>query len=251
MQHVPKKHFLTPTQVLLAGNHAPTLTIRPGAAGQRPTTATNLGKGYPVGVGVPSPGDSRDVACRDEVYQQPQALASVAYVPTKLPQGRVDVSPTGVLTYVACQDDGTGNTVETITNGLAGLDKMTSVEKAARRDKTRTGGRCSWNLMVWFLFAATLLMVDVVGAVFAPVDSAALKAAVGTCTLASPSVCTGGCLGETPDGSCPDFAASNDATGNPYGVIGSWDVSSVTNMYRSKCTLSLPLCGHAFRCCVF
>ena len=38
------------------------------------------------------------------------------------------------------------------------------------------------------------------------------------------------CLSETADGSCPDFAASNDATGNPYGVIGEWDVSAVTNM---------------------
>ena len=39
------------------------------------------------------------------------------------------------------------------------------------------------------------------------------------------------CLAETPDGSCPIFAASNDATtGNPYGVMGDWDVSAVTNM---------------------
>jgi hypothetical protein len=68
-----------------------------------------------------------------------------------------------------------------------------------------------------------------VGAVFAPVDRAALKAAVGTC------------LSETADGSCPIFAASNDVTGNPYGVIGAWDVSAVTSMYQSKCTLSLSL----------
>ena len=79
-----------------------------------------------------------------------------------------------------------------------------------------------------------------VGAVFAPADRAALKAAVGTCKPAwHGGGCTGGCLGETPDGSCPTFAASNDATGNPYGVIGSWDVSAVTSMESSKCTLSL------------
>ena len=65
-------------------------------------------------------------------------------------------------------------------------------------------------------------------AVFAPTNTAALKAAVGTCTW--DGVCTGGCLAETADGSCPIFAASNDATGNPYGVIGDWDTSQVTDM---------------------
>jgi hypothetical protein len=85
---------------------------------------------------------------------------------------------------------------------------------------------------------------------FTPADSAALKAAVGTCTRTYDSgsyvySCTGGCLGETPDGSCPIFAASN-------GVIGDWDVSAVTSMYQRKCILPLPLCGHAFRRrCVF
>ncbi len=76
-------------------------------------------------------------------------------------------------------------------------------------------------------------------AAFAPADTAALKAAVGTCsdgydfnsaTGRFNIICTGGCLGETPDGSCPLFAASNDATGNPHGVIGEWDVSRVTDM---------------------
>ena len=75
-------------------------------------------------------------------------------------------------------------------------------------------------------------------AVFAPADRAALKAAVGSCSY---GVCTGGCLGETADGSCPTFAASNDAAGNSYGVIGDLGVSSVTSMYESKCHLSLSL----------
>jgi hypothetical protein len=79
--------------------------------------------------------------------------------------------------------------------------------------------------------------VDSGRAVFAPVDSAALKAAVGTCSYGSGSYpsypCTGGCLGETRDGSCPNFAASNDATGNPYGVMGDWDVSLVTSLENS------------------
>jgi hypothetical protein len=72
--------------------------------------------------------------------------------------------------------------------------------------------------------------VGVVQAVFAPADRDALKAAVGTC------------LGETADGSCPIFAASDATPGNPYGVIGSWDVSAVTSMEQSKCTRVLPLC---------
>ena len=44
------------------------------------------------------------------------------------------------------------------------------------------------------------------------------------------------CLSETGDGSCPTFAASNDATGNPYGVMGDWDVSRVTRMANSTST---------------
>ena len=66
-----------------------------------------------------------------------------------------------------------------------------------------------------------------VQAVFAPVDGDALKAAVGVC------------LGETSNGSCPIFAASNDATGNPYGVMGDWDVSQVTNFDSSTPNLYL------------
>jgi len=75
-----------------------------------------------------------------------------------------------------------------------------------------------------------------------------LKAAVGSCTGSgwngnsyNSYSCTGGCLGETPDGSCPTFAATDATPGNPYGVIGAWDVSAVTNMAYSKCTLSASL----------
>jgi len=94
--------------------------------------------------------------------------------------------------------------------------------------------------MTLFLkLSLTLFCTMLIGtqAVFTPADRAALKAAVGTC------------LGETADGSCPTFAAENDATGNPYGVIGAWDVSAVTTMSYSKCTLSPSLWPR--RCCVF
>ena len=72
-----------------------------------------------------------------------------------------------------------------------------------------------------------------------PGGQCCLKAAVGTCTQSGfppKYTCTGGCLGETPDGSCPTFAASNDASGNPYGVIGDWDVSKVTSLASSTFT---------------
>ena len=78
-----------------------------------------------------------------------------------------------------------------------------------------------------------------VQAAFAPANSTALKAAVGTCS--SSGACTGGCLGETTNGSCPIFAASNDATGNPYGVMGDWTVSQVTSLSQSTFNFQ-PLC---------
>ena len=67
---------------------------------------------------------------------------------------------------------------------------------------------------------------------FTPANSAALKTAVGTCTQIYKNgykyQCSGGCLGETADGSCPIFAAKD---GN--GVIGDWDVSKVTSLSSS------------------
>ena len=84
-----------------------------------------------------------------------------------------------------------------------------------------------------------LTMLTGTQAVFTPANTAALKAAVGTCTRSGsyPSYtysCTGGCLGENATGYCPTFAASIDAIGNQYGLIGDWDTSQVTTMYRSK-----------------
>ena len=67
---------------------------------------------------------------------------------------------------------------------------------------------------------------------FKPVDTAGLKAAVDAC------------ISETPDGSCPDFAKTQDATGNMYGVIGGWDVSlvtSLTNMFSYKYSFNQDL----------
>jgi len=95
------------------------------------------------------------------------------------------------------------------------------------------------------VFVALLLICTIdsgVHAVFTPADSAALKAAVGSCT--SRGGCTGGCLGENGNGTCPIFAASDATPGNPYGVMGDWDVSKVTSLKES--TSTPPSC---FCCC--
>ena len=82
-----------------------------------------------------------------------------------------------------------------------------------RRGKTRTGGRRSCTFLVWFLLAATVLMVGVVQAVFTPGDGTALKAAVNSC------------VGFSGDGSA--------CASSSYGAIGEWDVSKVTDMNSS------------------
>jgi surface protein len=74
-------------------------------------------------------------------------------------------------------------------------------------------------------------------AVFTPNNRDELKAAVGTCTKSGSDpnyvyTCTGGCLGEDATGGCPNFAASLDATGNPYGQISDWDVLAVESLYK-------------------
>ena len=106
------------------------------------------------------------------------------------------------------------------------------------------------KMTLFLKLSLTLFCTMLIGtqAAFAPADRVALKAAVGSCAWsdsAQTQVCTGGCLSETADGSCPLFAASDDATGHPYGVIGVWDVSAVTNMVSSKCTLSSSLLATA------
>ena len=81
-----------------------------------------------------------------------------------------------------------------------------------------------WNYyFIGFLLLATPHFAN---ASFAPADKTALKTAVDAC------------LRETGDGSCPIFAASNDNTGNSYGVIGTWNVSSVMDMSSSTYHLS-------------
>jgi hypothetical protein len=73
-----------------------------------------------------------------------------------------------------------------------------------RRGKTRTGGRRSCTFLVLLLFAATLLMADVVQAVVTPEDG----------DLHDPlKNATTSCLSETADGSCPTFAFASVGIG--------------------------------------
>ena len=267
VQRLPEKVCLSPTRgVLPAGHHAPTIT-RPGSCKLFSTTPVVTRRTGESGIVVdvlketcapprpvqhlpkenclsPLPGPLLQTLLATNHASTHRPTRSLWTTPHRCGQHRQMGSSVGgvvphmgALTYVACRDNSTSTTVQTTTNALAGLDKMTFVKRATRRGKTRTGGCRSCTLMGWFLFAAMLLMVDVVGAVFAPANSAALKAAVGTC------------LSETADGSCPTLAASDATPGNSYGVIGDWDVSAVTSMLQSKCTL--PLCGHTSRCCAF
>ena len=115
----------------------------------------------------------------------------------------------------------------------------------SKKERLSAGGWIRFNmsnlniLTGGFFVLALLCRVDVVRAVFTPANVGDLKYAIGSCTLVtttSPSTCTcsGGCLGENATGSCPTFAASNDATGNPHGMMGDWDVSNVTSLKESK-----------------
>lgn len=92
-----------------------------------------------------------------------------------------------------------------------------------------------------FFVLALYCRVDVVRAVFTPANVGDLKYAIGSCNFLK-CTCSGGCLGENATGSCPTFAASDDATGNPRGMMGDWDVSNVTSLRNSKSSPPVFFC---------
>ena len=109
-----------------------------------------------------------------------------------------------------------------------GTCTSTKGEKTKGVERKRGIGRFVLNpLMLMSLFWAS--MVSVVNG-FTPEDNAAFNSAKSSC------------LSETPDGSCPTYAASNDATGIPYGVIGDWDMPKVTSLSQSTSTPPLLFC---------
>ena len=112
---------------------------------------------------------------------------------------------------------------ERISSQEHGTVKRWNVNNGSVR-LTHSGRRFAAAAGQWnYYFIGFLLLVTphFANASFTPADKTALKTAVNAC------------LSETDDGSCPIFAAFPDNTGNPYGVIGAWDVSSVTNMGSS------------------
>jgi surface protein len=88
------------------------------------------------------------------------------------------------------------------------------------------------------LFVILFGMVISCQAVFKPTTNDELRDAIGSndrledgrVGCGNNKIPTHGCLGESVDGDCPIFAASNDGTGNPHGVVGDWDVSQVTDL---------------------
>jgi hypothetical protein len=94
-----------------------------------------------------------------------------------------------------------------------------------QRSAARRARACTSSSVLVLVVLALSCVIGGVQAVFTPADNAAFTSAKSSC------------LSETGDGSCPIFAASNvTATGNPYGVMGDWDMSKVTSLSGSTST---------------
>jgi hypothetical protein len=93
-----------------------------------------------------------------------------------------------------------------------------------QRSAARRARACTSSSVLVLVVLALSCVIGGVQAAFTPADNAAFNSAKRSC------------LSETTNGACPIFAASNDATGNPHGVIGDWDVSKVTSLSRSTST---------------
>jgi hypothetical protein len=93
-----------------------------------------------------------------------------------------------------------------------------------QRSAARHARACTSSSVLVLVVLALSCVIGGVQAAFTPADNAAFNSAKSSC------------LSETGDGSCSTFAASNDATGNPYGVIGDWDMSKVTSLAHSTST---------------
>ena len=117
------------------------------------------------------------------------------------------------------------------------LDKEEEEEKEQYRDRETKHKRRKRRIQrsriqsssfssLWLCFVVLLCIVSrtVVEAVCTPSNRAELVLAVNAC------------INETPDGSCPNFAAASNSNGcnggGVNGFIGLWDVSRVTDMYN-------------------
>ena len=118
---------------------------------------------------------------------------------------------------------------------ISNNDKGKDQRNAKQNKSTRAAsGIINTFHSLWICVAILLHMASktTVEAFCTPVNGTDLTTAVNAC------------LKETPDGSCPYLAASSDSpgcgNGGVNGVIGDWDVSSVTDLSGST-SLSLPL----------
>ena len=111
---------------------------------------------------------------------------------------------------------------------ISNNDKGKDQRNAKQNKSTRAAsGIINTFHSLWICVAILLHMASktTVEAFCTPANGTSLQTAVN------------GCLKETPDGSCPYFAASSDSpgcgNGGVNGVIGDWDVSSVTDLSNS------------------
>jgi surface protein len=275
VQRLPEKLCLSPTRgVLPAGHHAPTLTTRPGAGGQRPTIAADVGQGSSVGVGIPSPGVSGDVVC-----------------PWERVQARV-ASPPPPSFYCACPPEEVGPLCPAPARPPRTRGEEREVEHVVERHKQRGrggggnkdygrksgggfgssfkqrgGGRWVQNLLVGLLLVVVYGLGGVEG--FAKLPNGDGPNTAGG--YAPPATGTAGTLRRAVSDWIAAGGASSSVVVTTYGPIEDWDVSEVTNMaylfysdgnsastfgkfnadlskwntgavttmYKSKCTLSL------------
>ena len=111
---------------------------------------------------------------------------------------------------------------------ISNNDKGKDQRNAKQNKSTRAAsGIINTFHSLWICVAILLHMASktTVEAFCTPANGTSLQTAVN------------GCLKETPDGSCPYLAASSDSpgcgNGGVNGVIGDWDVSSVTDLSQS------------------
>ena len=116
---------------------------------------------------------------------------------------------------------------------ISNNDKGKDQRNAKQNKSTRAAsGIINTFYSLWICVAILLHMASktTVEAFCTPANKTSLQEAVN------------GCLKETPDGSCPFLAASSDSpgcgNGGVNGVIGDWDVSSVTDLSFGTSPLS-------------
>jgi len=271
VQHLPKEICLSPT-ALPAGNHAPTLSIRPGAGGQRPTTAANVGQGSQVGVDVPSIGVSTGVAWRGKGTTKiiktrlvslvsPLPLFFYYYYPP-------EAGPICPATTRPPREWGKERDSEQTVGGVTQRCRSGGGNKYHRRKtgggfgsvKQRGGGLCAHNLLVGLLLMVVCGFGGVEGFAKLPNGDESYHqnsntGNAGTLRRVVSDWIAGG--------------ASKSTVVATYGPIEDWDVSEVTNMrfvfynlgsfnadlsewntgavttmQQSKCTLCVCVRGH-------